>query len=221
MSNWHFRAKAAAAKQMIGDIKPWAIWDIGAGGGEFSAYMVRAGIVPGALCIDTAYSERPFSRGALYFSRPEKVETRPNGMTLVMMLDVLEHVEDDLGFLREYRPLPGGYMLVSAPAFMRLWSDHDEACGHYRRYRLQDLEHLLGLAGMEVLRGRYLFTGPLLLAPLARWQRAGPSVDRGGAKHLPWLLDRLAGAACAVERRLVFPWNRTAGLTAMVLARRG
>ena len=55
------------------------------------------------------------------------------------MMDVLEHVSDDVGLVREYakRAKPGTRFVVSVPAFMWLWSGHDVFLEHHRRYTLR------------------------------------------------------------------------------------
>ena len=52
------------------------------------------------------------------------------------MLDVLEHIEDDAGALAAARDAlaPGGRLLLTVPAMPCLWSRHDEANCHFRRY---------------------------------------------------------------------------------------
>ena len=60
----------------------------------------------------------------------------------MLLMDVLEHVEDDFLLLsRLLEQLPeGGHLLLTVPADPRLWSEHDESFGHFRRYDLDRLE---------------------------------------------------------------------------------
>ena len=90
---------------------------------------------------------------------------------LVVMLDVLEHIEDDGGALRRVGQLlaPGGFLLMTVPALPVLWSIHDVANQHYRRYTLSGLCRRLRESGFEVWSRRYYFgwlVGPLLLRRL-------------------------------------------------------
>src|SRR5262249_19095362 len=64
--------------------------------------------------------------------------------SVVLLTDVLEHVADDRRLLREIvDACPSEAQLVIAvPADMRLWSPHDEAFGHYRRYEMDELADL-------------------------------------------------------------------------------
>jgi SAM-dependent methyltransferase len=71
---------------------------------------------------------------------------------VVIMMDVVEHFEDDLSFLRRAAELLGttGYLIVKVPAQRRLYSEMDRASGHYRRYDAVDLERLADSSGLVV-----------------------------------------------------------------------
>lgn len=82
-----------------------------------------------------------------------------DSMEQLLLLDVLEHIEDDGAFLQTmYRKLaPGGRVLLTVPAFQRLWSSEDDEARHYRRYRLEQLKDAAQNAGFEVLYSNYFF----------------------------------------------------------------
>ncbi len=77
-----------------------------------------------------------------------------------LLLDVLEHIEDDRGFLNllHRKLVMGGYLLITIPAFMCLWSSEDDAAGHYRRYRLADICRLLETQGFDICYRSYFFS---------------------------------------------------------------
>ncbi len=77
-----------------------------------------------------------------------------------MLLDVLEHIEDDRGFLGTLRThMPGGGMLlITVPALSVLWSSVDEVGGHFRRYHISELCKLLRSCGFEVVYSTYFFS---------------------------------------------------------------
>jgi len=78
---------------------------------------------------------------------------------LVCAFDVIEHVEDDERALREMLRIcrPGGHILLTVPALMSLWSEHDEINHHFRRYRSFEIEKLFTTLGntREVLLSYY------------------------------------------------------------------
>jgi SAM-dependent methyltransferase len=89
-----------------------------------------------------------------------------NSFDLVSCLDVLEHVRNDLDCIRECSRVckPGGHMVFSAPALDFLWSEHDEAIHHLRRYSWGSLRTKLETGGFHVVKATYaVFT---LLAPI-------------------------------------------------------
>lgn len=76
---------------------------------------------------------------------------------VIIASDVLEHIEDEQIALREWNRIlkPGGKLIVFVPAFEILWSKHDEANHHYRRYSKSELIPLLERAGFEIDRSSY------------------------------------------------------------------
>jgi SAM-dependent methyltransferase len=85
---------------------------------------------------------------------------------LVLATDVIEHVQDDVVALREiYRVLrPGGYVLITVPAFQSLWGLQDEVARHFRRYRLGTLVKRVIDAKLMIVRSYYF--NYLLFAPI-------------------------------------------------------
>lgn len=90
---------------------------------------------------------------------------RDGAFDLVNLFNVIEHIEEDERALSEVRRVlvPGGTLLVATSAFRALWSDHDEANRHFRRYEAGELRGVLRRAGFEVTR--QTFANALLLGP--------------------------------------------------------
>ncbi|HEY4489350.1 MAG TPA: class I SAM-dependent methyltransferase [Candidatus Paceibacterota bacterium] len=96
----------------------------------------------------------------------------------VVYVNVLEHVEDDAGELaRVYESLaPGGHVCVFVPALPALYSAHDKAIGHYRRYTKKGLRALLTTAGFEVKRLSFFdFAGIIPWYVVVKFLRKSPS----------------------------------------------
>jgi len=75
----------------------------------------------------------------------------------VIMVNVLEHIEDDAGALREFQRMlsPGGHLLIFVPALSALFSELDRIHGHYRRYHRAPLRRLVEAAGFDIVRLDY------------------------------------------------------------------
>lgn len=89
---------------------------------------------------------------------------------LVLLLDVIEHIEDDISFLKWVQSFSKNIteetlFLITVPAFQSLFCRHDEFLGHYRRYTNKTLEKHVNIAGLEMIRIGYFFS---LLLPF-RW----------------------------------------------------
>jgi SAM-dependent methyltransferase len=144
---------------------------------------------------------------------------------LAVSLDVIEHLEDDLGALRELRRVvaPGGALLVTVPAYQWLWSGHDEINHHHRRYTRRSLRHAAEQAGWNQTRTTYFNS---LLLPVAIVLRV---LERFSTKTtessldlwvppapLNWLLERpLALEAALIARNGRIP----AGLSLLAVFR--
>lgn len=96
---------------------------------------------------------------------PQPVPFADGTFDLVCLLDVLEHIEDDVAALARVARLlkPGGRVLLTVPAYQWLWSAHDSAHHHFRRYTAAGLRRTAERAGLPVLRAAYFNT---LLFPL-------------------------------------------------------
>jgi SAM-dependent methyltransferase len=76
----------------------------------------------------------------------------------IVMVNVLEHIEDDGAALRKLREAlrPGGRIILYVPAFMLLYSKFDREIGHYRRYKKAGLVELLRASGLRPIDARYV-----------------------------------------------------------------
>ena len=101
----------------------------------------------------------------------------PSTFDAVMFLDVVEHMDDDVGALKLARRLlvPGGITMVTVPAYMFMWSSHDDMNQHRRRYVVSGLKSAMCVAGFNVELATYFNT---LLFPLALARRFSQRVSR-------------------------------------------
>lgn len=218
--HWYYRSKAAALRRAVSGISPRHLLDVGAGSGFFSRHLLQHTAAESALCVDTGY---PADRDDTVAAKPMRFrrDTGPTGCDLVLMMDVLEHVDDDRGLVRHYaEKVPAGaHFLVTVPAFAFLWSGHDVFLEHKRRYRLAEIEGAMRGAGLEIVRGSYYFGLIFPLAAAVRLASRNTTGPRSSLSRQGGLANGLLTAACAIELPL-FPFNRLAGLSAFVLAKK-
>ncbi len=111
---------------------------------------------------------------------------------VVTALDVLEHLDDDAGALREFGRVlkPGGRVFVFAPAHRWLWSLQDEVSHHKRRYIARTLRDAVSRAGLVIERLTYVSTLLLPVIFLGRqWlkvRRRFREFDTENDLHPPW-----------------------------------
>jgi len=218
--HWYYRSKAAALRRAVGRLNPKRLLDVGAGSGFFSRHLLAETAAHSALCVDIGY---PADRDESVTGKPVlyRRDTGPTDCDLVLMMDVLEHVDDDRGLVRLYadKVPSGAHFLATVPAFQLLWSGHDVFLEHKRRYRLPEIEQTMRDAGLEVVHGAYYFGVVFPLAAIVRLATRGDTTPKSSLSKQGVLTNALLTAACAVELPL-FPVNRLAGLSAFVLARK-
>jgi SAM-dependent methyltransferase len=144
------------------------ILDAGCGSGRTLEELVAYGEVQG-IELDPGAAELASSRGVgeVRIGRLEQLPWEDAQFDLITCLDVIEHTPDDRVTLSELRRVskPGGFLLVTVPAYQGLWSTHDVANHHYRRYSRPRMRAAAGEAGWRVRR-MTSFNG-LLLGPAA------------------------------------------------------
>ncbi len=222
--HWYYRAKLAAVMQATDDLDPSPLIDVGAGSGFFSRSLLAAGRATRAVCVDPGYDDEADEEVCGRDLRFRKRLAEPDaGAGLMLMMDVLEHVEDDVGLARDYvERLPrGARAIVTVPAFNWLWSGHDVFLEHYRRYTLPQLESVLRAAGLAIEVGCYFYGAILPLAATVRMIRrvggdkgAEPKSDM---RQFGPVLNGMFWNACKAELP-VFRKNRVAGLSVFARA---
>jgi SAM-dependent methyltransferase len=142
----------------------------------------------------------PSTGSAFVVADVTQLPLRDGVADLVLSLDVIEHLEDDrVGLAEAARVLrPGGTAVVMVPAFKVLWSSHDDAIGHHRRYRQGDLDHLLAATGLESVQRSYFFSWLFPVALVRRALRLGGESDATPAPLAP-----LAHVLGRLERSLI------------------
>ncbi len=174
------------------------ILEVGAGHGTFTNLLARYGSVTA-----TELSERAVALLEERYEGSDRVtvvhadELKESAFDTAVMVNVLEHIDDDVGALCKLRDdlRPGGHVLIYSPAFNALYSRFDAAVGHHRRYTKASLVRAMDDAGLEVVEARYV-NAPGALAWYVVATRLGRRPTEGWSTRL---YDR---AAVPVARRV-------------------
>jgi SAM-dependent methyltransferase len=191
------------------------ILDYGCGtGGNTSSYASLGpvvGIEPDAPAVRLAQA-----RGGAQYCRSSGTQLpfRQGAFDAVVASDVLEHIEDDLAAVSEIARVlrPGGAAIISVPAHQWLFSEHDAALHHFRRYSRAVLRDLLERGGLRIRRLSYwnaaLFPAICLHRLLVKHRGHEPRSDTTSS---PWLINEALAALLALEaailRRAPLPWG--------------
>jgi len=157
-NHWWFSAKRELIVNIVDSLKPKNILDVGCGTGSLVSSLSKKYEVVGC----------EYSKAALRFcqnrgdiplvrSDAEKLPFKEESFDVVTLLDVVEHIDQDVEMLLDVRRVlkQRGYAIISAPAHMFLWQAHDVLHHHKRRYASAELKYKLRLSGFEIVRMTY------------------------------------------------------------------
>jgi SAM-dependent methyltransferase len=138
-----------------------AIFDVGGGNGFVSLALAASGFDVALVEPGRAGASNARRRGleTVICATTATAQFKPRSLPAVGLFDVVEHIEDDLSFLKSLRGLlkVQGRLYVTVPAYPFLWSGEDVSAGHYRRYTLEGLCSVIERAGFEVEFSSYIF----------------------------------------------------------------
>ena len=150
-SHWWFVARRAIMRAVLESVVPpgqaHKIVEVGCGTGANIAALVDdyecVGIDPSEAAIEHARKRFP-QVSYLEGAAPADLGEGRGRVDAYLVMDVLEHTKDDRGLVTELVESldPGGYFLITVPADMRLWTEHDVTHGHFRRYDRDSLRAL-------------------------------------------------------------------------------
>jgi len=224
--HWWFQARLRilmAALAATLPRRPLRLLEIGCGTGNVLRALGRfgeaVGMEPDERLIAAARAEGlTVRRGVL----PGDLVVPDGWADVVLLLDVLEHLDDEAAALSAARRAltAEGWLIVTVPAFAWLWSAHDRTLGHKRRYTAARLARVVEAAGFRVVRRTYfntlLFPGVALVRSLMRGRGAGAH-DLHRSRPA---LNRFLGWCFGLERHVVPRVRLPFGSSVLLIARR-
>ena len=227
-THWWYRARRDILADYIaryaGLPKDARILEIGCGTGHNLPMLASFGDVD-AIEIDAAARDiasarlgKPVGEAPL----PELTGVPEGHYDLIAVLDVVEHIEDDVAALAGMarRLKPGGKILVTVPAHQWMWSAHDVVNHHHRRYSKATLAKAIADAGLAHNGLRYfnslLFPAALAARAVGKLTGKDDSDDSPPAKPLNLAFEKIF----ALERHLVGRMPLPPGLSLITLLSR-
>ncbi len=209
--HWWWRSREHMVVRLLERLAPPSgfgdILDVGCGDGLFLPQLQRFGRPQGLEGDGDLVTDQGRAAGPITVSLFDEGFQPTERFGLIVMLDVIEHLDDDVAALRHAASLlaDGGRLVITVPAFRALWTAHDDLNHHRTRYTLRTLRDSTSKAGLRVDSARYAFHWlmPIKLAVRLkeRLSRAEPEM----ARVPPILFNRLAYSASRIEQAT---WGR-------------
>ena len=226
--HWWFVSRRRIVDRMLEKFtQPAArrILDVGCGTGGNLPMLSKFGEVIG-IEMSTAARSSAMGRGAsqIYLgSFPEDLPEAARDFDLITFLDVLEHLDDDIGALQATQGLlaPSGKVLITVPAFNFLWSSHDAQHHHRRRYSADQLKKLLLQSGLEPLYVSYFNTWLFPVISALRIAKRLTGNHHSDDERMPSpMVNSLLKFIFSSERHLLGRLSLPFGVSIMAIARK-
>jgi SAM-dependent methyltransferase len=215
-THWWYRERRVLLARQLRGMRPGRALDVGAAGGGNTRVLRAHGWAPVALEYGETGAVVAQERGLSVIRADARFLPLASGaLDLVVAFDILEHFDEDYLATAEFARVlrPGGTALIAVPADMALWSAHDEAVGHVRRYTRGSLESVVRKGGLEV---ESVASWNVLLRPVAAWRR-----KRANGSDLDELSGPVnAGLTAVIRAERYLPVKNLPGVSLMLRARR-
>ncbi|MBU1890893.1 class I SAM-dependent methyltransferase [Patescibacteria group bacterium] len=200
------------------------ILDLGCGTGINFEVLNKFGIVKG---VDNSLQAINFcqKRGidSVVLGNVEELKVPDESVDVVTAFDILEHLDDEVALKSIYRVLKtGGLVFILAPAYQFLWSGHDEALHHKRRYSISEMHRKLSRAGFRMKKRSYCISFLSLPIVLYRLYTSLGSSRKQATSYviLPKWLNSFFVQLLRIEATLLTRLNFTFGISILCIAKK-
>ena len=224
--HWYFRGRMAVLRGALRRVLPrrrLRLLEIGCGTGHVLGGLGEFGEAVGIEANDALLAvARAAGLDARKGALPDDLPITPGWADVVLLLDVIEHLDDDVAALRAARRVlrEGGMLVVTVPAYPWLWSGHDVALGHRRRYVAAGLRRLVDGAGYCVERLSYFNTVLFPVIVGTRLYKRWRGDDRHDLRRPGPVLNTVLERLFSLERHVVPTRALPFGTSLFVVARR-
>jgi ubiquinone/menaquinone biosynthesis C-methylase UbiE len=171
MNHWWWEGRRQILRQTIKKEKNLKILDIGCGTGETLSFLKTYLPKPSLYGIDSSPTAIKYAmkRGHknIISVDAKKLPFENNKFDYILLLDVLEHIKDDTSILIEARRVlkKNGKIIITTPALQFIWSEHDTAQGHFRRYVRRRIRKITSNSKLSVKEISYFnfFLSPAII----------------------------------------------------------
>jgi len=215
-SHWYYQSKLLSIRLKLQDlgIEPKKIIDIGAGSGFFSIALASNFPDCKVVCVDPNYvQDSEIFDGSIVFTK----SSAPLQGDIYLLMDVLEHVEDDQKLLSDSleKAKPGSLVLITVPAFKSLWSSHDVFLEHFRRYRLNEMKKIAESCNLRIIESHYLFSFLFPIVWITRKLNLS-SKEKSNMREFNSLLNTILTRICFFEHKNIR--NKLFGISVVLVA---
>jgi SAM-dependent methyltransferase len=213
-THWWYKERRHLIGQAIRALPPGRALDIGAAAGGNTRVLQAAGWQATAMEFEDAGVELARSRGLdVVQGDARKIPFPDDHFGLLVAYDVLEHIEEDDLVVSEIARVvrPGGRVLIAVPADPRLWSEHDVAVRHVRRYTRPELVALFDTPAFTIDDVR---SWNVLLRPAVAIKRR--SSEGSDLQEMPRFVNAALSVVIKLER--VLPVGKLPGVSLLLTA---
>ena len=225
-THWWYQGRRALVRDTLRRfvVPAGHVLDVGCGTGDNMQMLEE---VSGVAVVGTDLSTHALyhaARGRTEIALAEDLPVASETCGLVTSMDVVEHLDDDLVGLREYRRVlkRQGLLLLTVPAYQWLWSEHDVRAAHRRRYRVGGLKSVVETAGFEVLHTTYynsFLVPPAVLLRRTPLRRLVTQADED-VGNTSRVVSKVMTALTRIERSLALRGAVPFGLSILLVGRR-